>query len=368
MLKDKEGMESNPVIIGAGTIGCYLAKKLSALNPILIEEHKKIGLPVHCTGLISKRIFDIAEFPKNIVLNKIRNARIFSPDGNSCVVGGEERAYVFDRRKLDEYLSKGLSILHEKYISHEAGNNYIEIKTSKSKIKTKLMIDCSGASSEVFGKIKSLVGIQYVVKMKHMLDEVELHFGDKICPGFFAWVVPVDEDTCRIGLATERNAGSYMKKFYSKFNSKIIEKQAGLIPMGKKNFYSDNLIAVGDSASHTKKTTGGGVVTGMISADIASESIIKSYHSNNFSSNFFRINYYNRWRKGIGKEILIHEKIRKSLNKMSDKEYESMVKFLLENKDLINKHGDMELISSLIPKLITLKNLPFLLSFFLKAL
>lgn len=168
MPKESEEWESKgPVIVGAGTIGAYFANKISELNPLLLEEHRRIGRPVHCTGLISKRILDLTDIPKETILNSIKGARIYSPSGNFCEIGNDEtRAFVFDRQKLDEHLSKGLDISNEKYISHSVSEGFVNIKTSKRRIKTKLMADCSGAGSKIFTGGKNLVGIQYRMKMK----------------------------------------------------------------------------------------------------------------------------------------------------------------------------------------------------------
>ena len=47
--------EYDVVIIGAGPIGGYLAKKLNERghSVILIEEHDEIGRPFQCAGLIN---------------------------------------------------------------------------------------------------------------------------------------------------------------------------------------------------------------------------------------------------------------------------------------------------------------------------
>ena len=66
------------VIIGAGPVGCYLAQLLRkrGLSPLLIEEHKEIGRPIHCAGLVGKRVFDEARIfiSASCVLNVINGA------------------------------------------------------------------------------------------------------------------------------------------------------------------------------------------------------------------------------------------------------------------------------------------------------
>ena len=72
------------VIIGGGAIGNFLALKLTEkkIKPIVIEEHEKIGEPIHCTGLISKNIDNLIDIPKRLIKNKIRGARFFSKNSS----------------------------------------------------------------------------------------------------------------------------------------------------------------------------------------------------------------------------------------------------------------------------------------------
>ena len=71
-------------IIGASIAGNRIADILSKNHDVLlIEEHKKIGLPVQCAGLVSFRLLKLLpKLPKNIILNQVERARFFSPNGN----------------------------------------------------------------------------------------------------------------------------------------------------------------------------------------------------------------------------------------------------------------------------------------------
>ena len=64
-------------IIGGSIAGNYLAYLLSnsPLKIAIIEEHKEIGIPFQCAGIISQKLGQLIELPKEIVLNKSATAR-----------------------------------------------------------------------------------------------------------------------------------------------------------------------------------------------------------------------------------------------------------------------------------------------------
>ncbi len=75
-------------IIGAGPSGNYLAYLLSKKGEEVnvYEEHKDIGQPVQCTGIISHELKNILPVKKEFLVNTVDKAKIYSPDGNSMLV------------------------------------------------------------------------------------------------------------------------------------------------------------------------------------------------------------------------------------------------------------------------------------------
>ena len=68
------------VIVGAGPVGCRVGELLGkkGLKVLVLEEHSEIGKPVQCAGLVSHRIFDLSGVSKDVVVNVVKKARIFS--------------------------------------------------------------------------------------------------------------------------------------------------------------------------------------------------------------------------------------------------------------------------------------------------
>ena len=92
-------------VIGGGCIGSYSAYLLSKnFDVSLFEEHKIIGEPVQCTGIVTKKINDVIKLPKDVVVNKLKYAKVHSPDGNILKIKAND--IVIDRAGFDKFLYK----------------------------------------------------------------------------------------------------------------------------------------------------------------------------------------------------------------------------------------------------------------------
>ena len=185
-----------------------------------------------------------------------------------------------------------------------------------------------------------LVGAQYEMKIECDPDFVELHFN---VPGFFSWIIPVG-DYVRVGLCARTNPLPYLEGFVKELGKNgrlisrdILNRNFGIIPVYnpgiKTEFKTEygTIVTVGDAAGHVKATTGGGIIMGGIAAAFACE---KDYES--------------KWRKEIGRELYLHLLIRRFIDRLSDKNMDSFFLLLEENKDIIEKKGDMDIASELL--------------------
>ena len=94
-------------IIGAGPAGNYLASKLAknGLNVDVYEDHKKIGIPVACTGILTNYLKDLIKIDDNWIVNKINQTEVYSPDGNFVSIKLKKN-YVVDRTLFDSSLAE----------------------------------------------------------------------------------------------------------------------------------------------------------------------------------------------------------------------------------------------------------------------
>ncbi len=321
------------VVIGASAIGSRTAQLIADIdyNVLLIEEHKKIGLPSKCTGLVSHRLLELLpKLPRKIIVNRIKSARFFSPNGNCLELKSKKPVYAIDRTALDNFLfdkAKNAEIrTGERFESFRQMGDCIKIKTNKRVYSSKILIGADGANSLVRKQARLdypkniLFGLQTTAKGNFNSESVELWFGSSIAPNFFAWVVPENENIARIGLATESNT----IKFYNSFLKKRLgyttrPDTGGIIRYGlMKETSADRVMLVGDAACQVKPFSGGGLIYGLIASKICADAAVKALEKNRFDKKFFKENYDNKWKEKLALPIIKGLMTRKFFNNIPD--------------------------------------------------
>jgi len=300
-------------IIGAGPAGLLTAFELArAGRQVTVhEEHSSIGKPVQCTGIVTEELRKTVPLTSNIIVNRIRKARIHSADAFAEIKTND---LVIDRVSLDSYLAER---------AENAGAKIRLGSRVKKLPKQGKIIGADGPASFVRKqlnpnlKVQFYIGKQVIVKGDFESDVFEVFLGGA-APGFFAWIVPENETRARVGLATMRNPDAHLKRFLKRRQMNIIEHQAGLIPIYNPKIQTQkgNAYLVGDSATQVKATTGGGLVPGLTAARILADSIANNK------------NYDTAWRKALGRELWMHLRIRKILNRFKDRDYNNLIGML----------------------------------------
>jgi digeranylgeranylglycerophospholipid reductase len=349
--------EYRPVIIGGSVIGNYLAYRLTerGLKPIVIEEHPKIGEPVQCTGLVSKRIFDLEKLPKRLFKNKIDRLIVHFPDDSVVEVKGE--AHLLDRAALDLYFYEkakegGADYLLGEKVIKLVTVDYVYAKTTKRKFKTDLVVGADGPLSMVrthFGLFYKMVpAVQALAGYNTEPGETHVYMGSQHTDYQFAWAVPESTKTARIGMFVTEDTHGRLNRFMESLGAKAMEVQAGIVPIDypKQSAFAHALL-VGDAACQTKASTGGGIVTGMICADVAADAIAKAYEKEDFSEGFLLKNYDVPWRRKIIKELKTAYISRKALNRLSDGDLNRVGELARKHRDKIEKFGDIDFYSDM---------------------
>src|SRR3989344_1019920 len=185
-------------IIGAGPSGNYLAyllaKKGEKVN--VYEEHKSIGKPIQCTGILTDGITKVFDVNNEYVVNEINKVRVFSPKENYLDFNIKKN-FIVNRSLFDGYLAGEASGAGAKYFlgSKFNGcsiNNGIRININNEIKDTKYLVGADGPFSAVaksagmYGRRRFIIGPQARVKLSIEEDTMEVYLGY----GSFGWVVP----------------------------------------------------------------------------------------------------------------------------------------------------------------------------------
>ena len=327
-------------IIGAGPIGCYLGQllKKQGFKPLLIEEHKELGRPVHCTGLVGKKVFTASKvnIPAFCILNRIDGA-VVHLGKEAITIKRDKVAYVIERERFDKFLGRGLNIRFEtRFLGLEKKNGKYIIETDKGDITADIVAGADGARSMVReyvypGSVKYLKGVQFRMKAPlRYKNMVEVY----IKKPYFYWIVPESNDTARVGVIS-RSPYSDILNFIKKeaIKGKIIEKFAGIVPLTYfRDIVYDNICLLGDSACQVKPLTYGGIYMGMRAAEILADCIKKG-----------ELTFYSDlWFKKFGKEISMGLKARQIYNQLNSSDVKRIFSFVKNNYRLIEKKADFE--------------------------
>lgn len=379
------------VVIGGGPIGGYVASQLAEkkIKTALLEEHKEIGMPLKCAGLVTPRIFDLLKISKEkVIQNKIKGANIHSPSGNILSIGGDKiHALVIDRLIFDQEIikraeSNGTDVFLKNKLTHAKKiKDHIKLKTSEIDLECKLLIGADGPRS----KVRTQFFTNEPVEMLHGLGAevigtnldpkfVEVFVGKNIAPGFFAWIIPTNKDgtEARIGLCMDNKSLHPSKYYFSKLftntssskylsGAKVVRKIGGTIPLGfLKKTYSSNVLLVGDAAAQVKPTSGGGIYPGLVCAKYCSSVSIEAFEKNDFTEQFLK-KYHKLWTVDLGRELSLGMRFRKLFTNLTDDQFDNYIEKFNKPKiaDTINEYGDIDFPSKLLKHL--LKKAPSLI-------
>jgi len=341
---EQESKRKKVLIIGAGHAGCYLAALLAKKYEVLVfEEHKKIGLPVQCTGIVTSEINKLIEIKKDFLVNRIKNAEI-SSENNSVKLKLKNENIILNRAKFDSYLAekarqKGAKIfLGARFLGYTNKKAAIKIKNKIKEIIFDIIVGADGPNSTVNkiffkNKYKLIIGVQARARLKN--DNV-VNFYLNI--GEIAWVVPEDKKIARIGIITEKNTGKIFDNFLKKilgnnFKSKIIEYQGGLVPVYNPKakthtkINGKDIFLLGDAASQVKATTYGGIIQGLTAAQAVANYLNEGK------------NYMKEYKK-LNRELKTHLRVRNILDTFSQEDYDILISIIKKekNKRILEAH------------------------------
>lgn len=271
-------------IIGAGINGLYLAKKLAEKNhQVTIFEKRGVIGKIACSGLFSERIFDFFPESKTLVQNIINYGLIHFPK-RDFKLNFSKKFFVISHYELDNFVAKqvksgGVEIILNQEIKE---NNFPELEKIFDRI-----IGSDGPNSQTRKYLKGKnpeikLGIQGFVKTAGDWD----FFETWPTRSGLLWKIPRGDEVEYGVLEKSPNAKNIFDNFLKEKNiqielspsgqvlsatsqlSKRQKMESAIIPHGLSISCNEKIALSGDAAGFVKPWSGGGVIWGLLAADM----------------------------------------------------------------------------------------------------
>jgi len=343
------------IIVGAGPAGSYAAYELasSGHKVAVFEEKAAPGIDACCTGIISAECFDSLGLDTDVTLTQANSARFLSPSGKCLRVQTEKvQAHVADRASLDRALaakaqSRGAEYFFSSPVSDLIpGKECVQAETrcsgTREVFAARALILANGCRTDLpwklgLGRVKRfLVGAQAELETRDV-TEIEVHFGRRVAPGSFAWLVPASQDRAYAGLLIGCDAGLHLQRLVDELyrcgrvaDRHVQIKQKAVPLESPARSYGDRVLAIGDAAGQVKRTTGGGIYYGHLGARIAARVLDGGLNNDELSARRLS-DYEKQWKAKMGKELSRGQLARRALNRLSDGQVERVFDVLGSN-------------------------------------
>jgi len=253
-------------IIGAGICGLYLGWKLSrnGHQVTIFEKRDRIGKEV-CSGLFSERIFDFVPECKKLVQNQINFCLIRFPK-RTIKIRFSKPFFVISHYQLDNLAADLAEKAGAKILLNQdvAGTGLAELQKEFGTI-----IGCDGANSSVrkylgLSDPAFLLAIQGFIRGKNSVDHVETWPQKE----GFIWKISRNSETEYGIIERPKRAKALFEEFLTKKGVQLERVNSAIVPQGLIIPKNPKVTLCGDAVGLTKPWSGGGVIWGLIAANL----------------------------------------------------------------------------------------------------
>jgi digeranylgeranylglycerophospholipid reductase len=242
----KQNQPYDVIIVGGGPAGLAAAKSSAegGAKTLVLEEHREIGLPHHCSGWLwscpySETLFRLPDF-KKVILQKLDSQSIYGPSGK-LIINFPMKGWVVNRVEFDKVLAKrairvGADIaLNARAVSLLTDSEKVRGVSAESSgkmidIESKVVIGADGVRSLISGVAKqsnlaeprntySDVQVEFTRVARLNPKATEIYLGS-FCGSEFGFAAPTGKDSMMLSLGSLDNY-EIAKKEYPALMSKL---------------------------------------------------------------------------------------------------------------------------------------------------
>ena len=337
------------IVVGAGPAGNIAALRLAQQGHrvALVDWRHDIGDKL-CTGIVG--IECVKRFPPDDrhVIREAKSATIVSPSGRRYHVEREEpQAFIIDRVAYVRALARRAAdagaefILGSRVNQVDVADRAVTVSAGgSSSLSARLLLLTSGFGSPLVkaAGLKNgrngdyMAGVQAEVVLNDgAVEDAEVYLGERVAPGSFGWLVPLDGSRALAGIISRQKLNGHMDDFLSglRAQGRVREMTKGPSNWGvpirpAQRTYADRVLVAGDAAGHVKPTTGGGIYYALLSGELAGEAAADALRSGDLSASRLQL-YERRWKSLFGRELSVGYHARMLYESLEDEQIDRLL-------------------------------------------
>ena len=356
------------VVIGGGPAGSCCARELAVrgFHTLLLEEHETVAAKVLCTGIIGINAFDEFPLPWGSVVGTLGRMKAISRYGTEIpYTPPQPIAYIVDKGAFNSALAAQATdagaLLHTSTRVYDlaiddAGVHLHALVAGEQpfRVHAQLAVLACGVHYHLTKALglgipcEFLQGAQAEVPQT-LTEWTEVHLNKTFSREAFAWLVPLQSGSTRVGLMCARNARGALQRFLDSVapqwhewgDLQIATKPIAQMPL--RQSYAERVLVIGEAAGQVKATTGGGIYYGLLAARIAAETISLAFAKGCFGARVLQ-GYERAWRSLLADELTLGLSFRKLYGWIGDRQMDGILHYIARNelKDLIRHKANFD--------------------------
>ena len=359
-IRDASNDLHDALVVGAGPAGSWTARRLAerCFDVVLADENPGGRDEVVCTGIVGSEAWEQFELPSEAVRSIVGRADFLSPSGLSVPYEPTEPfARVVDRVAFDGILASRASDAGARLLRGWAARRVergpaavrvgFETPEGEREIAARVLVVATGHQRWLhetagLGTPDEYVhGVHADVPFTD-LEGAELYFGNEVAPGFFAWAIPFEEGTARLGVLAPQKAHLHFERFLRKpaIRERLGFPEDELLERATEALRSraivqgpvapsavDRVLAVGEAAGQVKTTTAGGIHYGIRGAEHAAGVLAERLPDDRLDAPSLAA-YQEAWRAELMPEIEAGLELQRAVRGLSDGEIDQLFEAL----------------------------------------